>query len=52
MGENSLNEEESTIWAISGFDKEGDPVVRRPLGSGARLWERVRNSLLKPKVKS
>lgn len=52
MRESNLNEGESLDWAIGRFEDEGDPAVRKPLGSGLRLWDRVRSSLLKPKVKS
>lgn len=50
MYESNLNEEEIVDWATN--EEEGDPTVRKPPGTGARLWDRVRNSLIKPMVKT
>lgn len=51
MSESNPNEEESVDQAGSGVEEEGDTATRKVPGTGARLWERVRSSLIKPKVK-
>lgn len=51
MSENNANEEESMDQAGSCVEEEGDMVPRKPSGTGGRLWDRVRSSLLRPKVK-
>lgn len=49
MSESIPNEEESVDQADSGL--EDDTAPRKPPSTGARLWDRVRSSLLRPKVK-
>lgn len=44
-------EEERVDQASSSVEEEGDTVPRKPPSTGARLWDRVRSSLLRPKVK-
>lgn len=51
MSENNGNEEESVDQASSGLEEEGDTAPRKPPSTGGRLWDRVRSSLLRPKVK-
>lgn len=51
MSESNLNEEESLDQASSGLEEEGDAAPRKTPSTGARLWDRVRSSLLRPKVK-
>lgn len=51
MSESNPNEE-SVDQANSGLEEEGDATPRKPPSTGARLWDRVRSSLLKPKVKT
>lgn len=51
MCESSRSEEDSKDQAISGLEDEGDSALRKPPSPGARLWDRVRGSLLRPKVK-
>lgn len=51
MSEINPNEEESTDQASNGLQDEGEMAPRKAPGSGARLWDRVRCSLLRPKVK-
>lgn len=51
MSESNPNEEESVDQANSGLEEEGDMALRKAPGTGARLWDRVRSSLLRPKVK-
>lgn len=50
MSEGNPNEEESVDQASSGLEEEGDAAPRKPPNTGARLWDRVRSSLLRPKV--
>lgn len=52
MSESSPNEEEGVDQASSGLEEEGDAALRKPPSAGARLWDRVRSSLLRPKVKT
>lgn len=35
----------------SSVEEEGDTAPMKPTGTGARLWDRVRSTLLRPKVK-
>lgn len=51
MSESNLNEEESLDRTSSGLEEEGDTAPRKTPSTGARLWDRVRSSLLRPKVK-
>lgn len=51
MTESNPNEEENVNWSSNGLEEEGDTAVRKPQSTGARLWDRVRSSLLRPKVK-
>lgn len=51
MSENNPNEEQSVDQASSGLEEEEDMVPRKPSSTGVRLWDRVRSSLLRPKVK-
>ncbi len=51
MSESNPNEEDSVDQASSGLEEEGDAAPRKPPNTGARLWDRVRSSLLRPKVK-
>lgn len=51
MSEIHPNEEENADQASSGLEEEGDTATRKAPGTGARLWDRVRSSLLRPKVK-
>lgn len=46
MSESSPAEDES------GLEEEGDSTARKPPSTGARLWDRVRGRLIKPKVKT
>lgn len=46
----NLNEEANVDWTSSGLEEEGDTAMKKPLNTGSRLWDRVRSSLLKPKV--
>ncbi len=50
MGESNPNEDESVDQVSNGVEEEGDAAPRRPAGTGARLWDRVRSSLLRQKV--
>lgn len=51
MSEGNPNEEESVDRPDSRLEEEGDSALRKPASTGARLWDRVRSSLLRPKVK-
>lgn len=51
MSESNPNEEESVDQASSGVEEEGDTALRKTPSTGAGLWDRVRSSLIKPKVK-
>lgn len=51
MSESKANEEESVDQANNGLEEEGDMAPRKPLSRGAHLWDKVRSSLLGPKVK-
>lgn len=44
MSESDCNEEESSL------EEEGDTSPRKTRNTGARLWDRVRSRLLRPKV--
>lgn len=50
MSESTPNEE-SVDQANSGLEEEEDAAPRKVPSTGARLWDRVRSSLLRPKVK-
>lgn len=50
MSESNPNEE-SVDQTNSGLEEEGDITPKKSQSTGARLWDRVRGSLLKPKVK-
>lgn len=52
MSENNPNEEESGDQACNGLEEEGDTAPRKSPSTGVRLWDRVRSSLLRPKVKT
>lgn len=51
MSESKANEEESVDQANNDLEEEGDMAPRKPLSRGAHLWDKVRSSLLGPKVK-
>ena len=40
----------SRFVSTCSLEEEGDPGPGRPQGTGARLWGRVRNTLLRQKV--
>lgn len=52
MSESNPNEDDSVDQASSGVEEDGDTAPRKPPSTGARLWDRVRSSLLRPKVKT
>lgn len=47
---NESSEEESVDLTNSRTEDEGDVNARKAASTGARLWDRVRSSLLRPKV--
>lgn len=49
--ESDPKEEESVDQVEDSLEEEGGAVLRKPTSTGSRLWERVRSSLLRPKVK-
>lgn len=51
MSESNPTEEESGDQASRSLEEEGDTAPRNPPSTGARLWDRVRGRLLRPKVK-
>lgn len=51
MSESNSDEAESVDQTSSGLEEEGDTTQRKPPSTGGRLWDRVRSSLLRPKVK-
>lgn len=52
MSECKPNEEESVDQASNSLEgEEGDTAPRKPQSTGARLWDRVRSSVLRRKVK-
>lgn len=51
MSESNANDEQSVDQAGSGPEEEGDSAPRKSPSSGARLWDKVRSSLIRPKVK-
>lgn len=50
MSESTPNEEESVDQVSSSLEEEGDTALRKAPRTGARLWDRVCSSLLRPKV--
>lgn len=50
MSETNPNEEESGDQAV--LEEDGDAAPRKTPSTGARLWDRVRGRLLRPKVKT
>lgn len=48
--ESNPKEEEIMDQAEGRLEEEGDTTLRKPTSTGARLWERVRSSLIRPKV--
>lgn len=48
--ESNPKEEEIMDQAEGRLEEEGDATLRKPTSTGARLWERVRSSLIRPKV--
>lgn len=48
--ESNPKEEELMDQAEGRLEEEGDATLRKPSSTGARLWERVRSSLIRPKV--
>lgn len=50
MSESNPNEEESGDQAV--LEEDGDAAPRKTPSTGARLWDRVRGRLLRPKVKT
>ena len=52
MSESNPNEDESVVDACIRQEEEVDSTPRKTQSTGARLWERVRSRLIKPKVKS
>lgn len=53
MSESNPNEDDSVDQVSCGVaEEEGDTAQRKPPGTGARLWDRVRSSLIRPKVKT
>lgn len=50
MSEGNPNEDEKVDRTDSGPEEEGDMTMKKPPVTGSRLWDRVRSSLLKPKV--
>lgn len=51
MREGNPDEDDNVDQTNSGLEEEGDTTVKKPPVTGSRLWDRVRSSLLKPKVK-
>ncbi|XP_025752693.1 breakpoint cluster region protein isoform X3 [Oreochromis niloticus] len=48
--ESNPKEEEIMDQAEGRLEEEGDATLRKPTSTGARLWERVRSSLIRPKL--
>lgn len=51
MSESSPSEEDAGNQASRSLEEVGDLAQRNPSSTGARLWDRVRGRLLRPKVK-
>lgn len=51
MSEGIPNGDESVVDACIGQEEEVDSTPRKTQSTGARLWERVRSRLIRPKVK-